>query len=30
MRYADVEKRAKTEKSKLDIFARLTNKVSKL
>lgn len=30
MRRADVEKRAKTEKSKLDSFARLTNKVSKL
>lgn len=30
MLHADVEKRAKTEKSKLDSFARLTNKVSKL
>lgn len=30
MRYADVEKRTKTEKAKLDSFARLTNKVSKL
>lgn len=26
MRHADVEKRAKTEKAKLDSFARLTNK----
>lgn len=30
MRHADVEKRAKIEKFKLDSFARLTNKVSKL
>ncbi len=30
MRHADVEKRATIEKAKLDSFARLTNKVSKL
>jgi len=30
MRHADVEKRAKIEKAKLDSFARLTNKVSQL
>lgn len=30
MRHVDVEKRAKIEKAKLDSFARLTNKVSKL
>lgn len=30
MRHADVEKRAKIEKAKLDSFAHLTNKVSQL